>query len=567
MASALKVAVVTGSNKGIGFAIVEQLCKQLGSSWAVYVTSRDEARGADALSQLKQRGVEPRFHQLDIDSQESVDRLAAYLKGTYGGLDILVNNAGIAYKGDSTAPFAEQAEVTIATNFWSTLRVCDALFPLLKPHARVVHLCSSVSDMALNKASPELQKKLTQPMSLDEVKQLMSDFVARAKAGPVQEAGWPQTAYGVSKVGVRLMTYAQARDIKGDDIVINCCCPGYVDTDMSSHRGPKTIYEGADTPVYLATLPPGIKEPIGEHLYERKVVPWAVKPDFKFVAMASALKVAVVTGSNKGIGFAIVEQLCKQLGSSWAVYLTSRDKARGADALSQLKKRGVEPRFHQLDIDSQESVDRLAAYLKGTYGGLDILVNNAAIAYKGDSTAPFAEQAEVTIATNFWNTLRVCDALFPLLKPHARVVHLCSSVSDMALNKASPELQKKLTQPMSLDEVKQLMSDFVARAKAGTVQEAGWPQTAYGVSKVGVRLMTYAQARDIKGDDIVINCCCPGYVDTDMTSHKGPKTIYEGADTPVYLATLPPGIKEPIGEHLYERKVVPWAVKPGFTIA
>ncbi|PAA74166.1 hypothetical protein BOX15_Mlig027870g3, partial [Macrostomum lignano] len=283
MASALKVAVVTGSNKGIGFAIVEQLCKQLGSSWAVYVTSRDEARGADALSQLKQRGVEPRFHQLDIDSQESVDRLAAYLKGTYGGLDILVNNAGIAYKGDSTAPFAEQAEVTIATNFWSTLRVCDALFPLLKPHARVVHLCSSVSDMALNKASPELQKKLTQPMSLDEVKQLMSDFVARAKAGPVQEAGWPQTAYGVSKVGVRLMTYAQARDIKGDDIVINCCCPGYVDTDMSSHRGPKTIYEGADTPVYLATLPPGIKEPIGEHLYERKVVPWAVKPDFKFV--------------------------------------------------------------------------------------------------------------------------------------------------------------------------------------------------------------------------------------------------------------------------------------------
>ena len=88
---------VTGSNKGIGFAAVRALCKQLDNG-VVYLTSRNEERGKEAVAKLNKEGLKPQFHQLDIDDRTSVERLRDYLKKTYGGLDILINNAGIAFK-------------------------------------------------------------------------------------------------------------------------------------------------------------------------------------------------------------------------------------------------------------------------------------------------------------------------------------------------------------------------------------------------------------------------------------------------------------------------------------
>ncbi|MDK2413728.1 SDR family NAD(P)-dependent oxidoreductase, partial [Aphanizomenon sp. 202] len=73
-------------------------------------------------------------------------------------------------------------------------------------------------------------------------------------------------------------------------------------------------------------------------------------------------------------------------------------------------------RFHQLDIDDEESIAAFKTHLEETYGGLDVLVNNAAIAYKGSATEPFGEQAENTIRVNFFGTLAVCRSLFPLLR-------------------------------------------------------------------------------------------------------------------------------------------------------
>ncbi|VDK25541.1 unnamed protein product [Taenia asiatica] len=78
----------------------------------------------------------------------------------------------------------------------------------------------------------------------------------------------------MSKVGLWKATAILAEQFKSDPrhILINSCCPGYVNTDMSSHKGTKTILEGADTPVYLATLPKGTTEPYGQLVSERKVV-------------------------------------------------------------------------------------------------------------------------------------------------------------------------------------------------------------------------------------------------------------------------------------------------------
>jgi carbonyl reductase 1 len=88
-----RVAVVTGSNKGIGFAIVRGLCKQFAGD--VYLTARDEGRGRAAVASLEAEGLSPKFHQLDITSQESIDSLKKFVLEKYGGIDVLVNNAGI----------------------------------------------------------------------------------------------------------------------------------------------------------------------------------------------------------------------------------------------------------------------------------------------------------------------------------------------------------------------------------------------------------------------------------------------------------------------------------------
>ena len=73
------------------------LCKQL-ENGIVYLTARDEGRGKEAVAKLNQEGLQPKFHQLDINDGESVARLREHLKTVYGGVDILVNNAGIAFK-------------------------------------------------------------------------------------------------------------------------------------------------------------------------------------------------------------------------------------------------------------------------------------------------------------------------------------------------------------------------------------------------------------------------------------------------------------------------------------
>ena len=96
--------------------------------------------------------------------------------------------------------------------------------------------------------------------------------------------------------------------------------------------------------------------------------------------MPSYSRVALVTGANKGIGFAIARDLCRQFSGD--VVLTARDVERGRAAVQQLQGEGLSPRFHQLDIDDLQSIRALRAFLRKEYGGLNVLVNNAGIAFK-----------------------------------------------------------------------------------------------------------------------------------------------------------------------------------------
>lgn len=205
-------------------------------------------------------------------------------------------------------------------------------------------------------------------------------------------------------------------------------------------------------------------------------------------------KVAIVTGANKGIGFAIVRGLCKRFDG--VVYLTSRDIARGKTAVEELEKEGLKPKFHQLDITDKKSLQVFRDYMKKNYDGIDILVNNAAIAFKNNATEPAAVQAEQTLFINYFSLISTCDTLFPLLKNGARVVNVSSSAGHLS-RIPSKELRSKISDPnLTIPALSKLMQSYIDAAKQGT-QAGDWGNSSYVVSKVGVTALTMIQQRTL----------------------------------------------------------------------
>lgn len=152
-------------------------------------------------------------------------------------------------------------------------------------------------------------------------------------------------------------------------------------------------------------------------------------------------------------------------------------------------------------------------------------------------------------------------SLYSLLP--GRVVNVSSMVSSSALGGCSRELQQKFrSDTITEDELVELMTKFVEDTKKSVHEKEGWPNTAYGVSKIGVTVLSRIQARMLnekrKGDHILLNACCPGWVRTDMAGPKATKSPDEGAETPVYLALLPSDADGPHGQFVSNKTVRTW---------
>jgi len=267
------VAIVTGSNRGIGLEIVKGICRSQFKG-VVYLTARDEEQGKKAADELKQEGLMASFHQLDIDNLESINRFASYLKNKYDGIDILVNNAAIAYKNADPTPFAQQAVHTVRINFTGTINVCNALFPLLRPHARVVNVSSRAGMLKVCKDESMRARLTSSTASIEDIAKVLDEFVDAAQKGLNEPIA--TTAYGMSKVGLTSATIVQQRIFDknpSQDIIVNACCPGLIATGMSSYQG-KPVDQGAITPLYLAFLPENAPGPKGELWAEKQKVNW-----------------------------------------------------------------------------------------------------------------------------------------------------------------------------------------------------------------------------------------------------------------------------------------------------
>lgn len=266
--SAQKIAVVTGANRGIGLGISRELARR---GLHVVLTARDEAAGRRACDELRAAGLPASFQRLDVASGADASALAAAVKERHGGLDVLVNNAGISMKGFD----AEVARQTIAVNYFGAARVYDALLPLMREQGRVVMISSAMGHRI--KLAPRLQERFDPDrLRRADLDALMHKFVADVAAGRHSEEGWPTSAYSVSKIGLTALTAILSRELRqrGDPrgILVNATHPGWVRTGMGGDHAPRSVEEGADTPVWLALLP--ADGPTGGFFEDRRPAAW-----------------------------------------------------------------------------------------------------------------------------------------------------------------------------------------------------------------------------------------------------------------------------------------------------
>ncbi|KAL1533267.1 alcohol dehydrogenase [Salvia divinorum] len=259
--------------------------------------------------------------------------------------------------------------------------------------------------------------------------------------------------------------------------------------------------------------------------------------------------IAVVTGGNRGIGFEIVHQLAMH---GITVILTSRETGVGQEAAKVLQEGGLNVVFHQLDITDPPSIESFAQWLKQEYDGLDILINNAGVNYNAGSDNS-VERAEQVIQTNYFGTKNMIKAMIPLMRPSepgARIVNVSSKLGRLSGRRnriENAEIRKKLENEELLSEelIDEVMNTFLEQVNDGTWKEGGWPHvfTDYSLSKLAVNTYTRLMAREFasrpEGQKIYINCYCPGWVRTAMTSWAGHISIEDGADTAVWLSLLP----------------------------
>lgn len=241
--STFQIALVTGSNKGLGFEISRQLAKQ---GITVVMGARSEERGIAAVDKLRQEGLDVYPVKLDVTDSADITALPGFLQDKSGKLDILVNNAGVLLDW-GTQPSDLDIDIlrqTFEANFFGAFAVTKAVLPLLKQSdaGRIVNISSHLGSLAdtLDPKSPYY--------------------------------GFLGTAYQASKTALNALTVQFAKELMKTSVKVNAATPGWVKTDIGSAEAALTPEEGADTPVWLATLP--IDGPTGGFFMERKNYPW-----------------------------------------------------------------------------------------------------------------------------------------------------------------------------------------------------------------------------------------------------------------------------------------------------
>jgi NAD(P)-dependent dehydrogenase (short-subunit alcohol dehydrogenase family) len=234
-----RIALVTGANRGIGLEIVRQLSR---AGLIAVLGSRDAAKGREAAAKLASLGLETPVVALDVTDAESIRAAVEEVIGLYGRIDVLVNNAGILREGftpEETSVLEVSPELVVETYLANTvgpLRLIQAVVPIMRKggYGRVVNISSG--------------------------------------AGQLAEMGAGYPAYRMSKAALNALTRVTAAELGPAPIKVNAMCPGWVRTDMGGPNATRPVEKGAETAVWLATLPD--TGPTGGFFRDKAPIAW-----------------------------------------------------------------------------------------------------------------------------------------------------------------------------------------------------------------------------------------------------------------------------------------------------
>ncbi len=238
-----KVAFVTGANKGIGYATAQRLASQ---GITVLLGARDEKRGKEAAAKLQAEGLDVQFLRLDVNDAATHKAAHHFIEDKFGKLDILVNNAAVALDMDQKPSEVDMQTLrkTFDTNFFGAVAITQALLPLIRKSdaGRIVNVSSGLGSLTQH-SDPAWAYY---PVKL--------------------------LAYNTSKTALNAFTVTLAYELKDTQIKVNSADPGYTATDLNDHRGHKTIDQGAEVIIQLATLP--ADGATGGYFDDQGVLPW-----------------------------------------------------------------------------------------------------------------------------------------------------------------------------------------------------------------------------------------------------------------------------------------------------
>jgi NAD(P)-dependent dehydrogenase (short-subunit alcohol dehydrogenase family) len=230
-----QTALITGAYRGLGFETARQLAAK---GFTVITTARKKSEGEKAADKLRLAGGNVQFVEMDVTSEPSIQTAVKAVSAIVDHLDVLINNAGVYPDGDRTILTIDRETIlkTYETNTVGPILVTRAFLPLLEmgktPH--VINISSGLGALS-----------------------------SMAGAAP---------SYSISKAALNAVTRQFAAVLTEKGIAVNSVCPGWVRTEMGGQNAPRSVEDGVDTIVWLASERP--KNINGQFLRDRQVIAW-----------------------------------------------------------------------------------------------------------------------------------------------------------------------------------------------------------------------------------------------------------------------------------------------------